>query len=107
MAKMLTLDEMVTALFDLKHPDYEAFKTLVEDLGNNIAQALAETLNVSAGTCEFWGGGTMVGFAPQTAGQPVPQVLEDLDPEGDWEPRVILSVPIAISQSPVQQTVTE
>jgi hypothetical protein len=89
MSRMLNVDEMMAALYVLHHSRFESFKQSLEALGQEIADTLADTLDIENGRCEWWDGGTLTGFTPKTKEQPLPDVIAEYDTEGDWVPRAL------------------
>jgi hypothetical protein len=98
MAKIITIDEMLDTLrrLDQEDPDphtkraYLAIENQIKTLGNELAGLVRTKLDINSGECTIEGSdlaGSAVAFYPSKEGQPVPQVLVDLniDSESDWE----------------------
>jgi hypothetical protein len=84
MTKMLTLDEMMTALLETDRRLYQQHVPALRAVGQAVADDLGEALDIETGVADYHDGGLMVGFAPKSAAQPVPDVLSKYDVEGDW-----------------------
>ncbi len=98
MAKIITIDEMLDTLrrIDQENPDIHtkraclAIENRLKTLGNELAGLVRTKLDINSGECTIEGcdmGGSAVAFYPSKEGQPVPQVLVELniDSEADWE----------------------
>jgi len=98
MSKMLTFQEMLVAAHESEMPGVEKFLRDACELHEQLGSALADHLEIDGPVrCEFDPGdgvdlALMGGFAPRENGQPVPPVLEECDPDADWEPRCIDSM---------------
>lgn len=91
MSKQLNLDEMLIAAARSNMPGLQRHLDRLQQAAQELATELAAHLQVDGPlSCELIaeeGCGLMGGFAPLHAGQPVPDVLADLDTLGEWEPR--------------------
>ena len=90
MTVILTLNEMFDALSHREHPMPPCFRRKLDRLGDAMARALAEDLEIVAGqtsTDHAALAGTACAFHPSSVGQPRPAVFIDLDLDtgGDWE----------------------
>ena len=98
MTKILTLDEMLEALREIKHPRINEFTAAIQSLGQDISDELAAFYGIEAGECRSDSldvGGTCACFYAKSEDQKWPQAFEDYDSEGDWEPRSVASLPPA------------
>lgn len=82
MAKMLTIDEMLTVL--QSSPRFAQYKQQAEDLAQAMAFDISITHSVKAGTAEYWDSATMCSFKPLLAAQPIPEALQPYDTDADW-----------------------
>ncbi|MEN5278093.1 hypothetical protein ABE527_14210 [Brucella sp. TWI432] len=88
MSKVLKIDEMLEVLDDIDHPLASDFIGKVEALGNEIAETIAQALDVSFGPATFEGsdfGGTCATFKPKYKGQLCPDAIDTQDMGGEWE----------------------
>lgn len=84
MSKVLTLDEMMTALHSVDHNAYEIRKAHLKSLGEEIGRDLAGKLNCCSGKADYDEAGLMVGFSPIGELQEIPTALSTYDKEGEW-----------------------
>ena len=85
MAKILNLSEIITCLEDMKSPAAEDLRKSALHLADTAAELLAERLGVSNGPPDMWDGNLFVAFRPTHEGQAMPDCLDEMDPDGDWE----------------------
>jgi hypothetical protein len=86
--KILNLNEMYDILVELKHPDTDVFRGMLEIAGNIMARQIAAHLNVTVGRVNTEGApfaGTCATFKPTFVGQECPELIHAADPGGDWE----------------------
>jgi hypothetical protein len=85
MAKIITLDEMLTLVSD---DDYCRIVPQIQVLANELADIIArnQEIHTTGATVEYPEfGGTAAAFYQKYEGQELPEDIEALDPEGDWE----------------------
>ncbi len=71
-------------------PDCDVLMKTVEEALDMLADKVAAHYGVEKGETTWEGkafGGLCASFYPKTADQPCPEMLEEGDPGGDWEPR--------------------
>ena len=88
MAKILTIDEMLTVGLKLKLPGFQRHVQAVQDVGTALAADIAQHLNINYSAATFEGlelAGTCSAFTPAHPGQPLPKALQEFDPDADWE----------------------
>jgi hypothetical protein len=88
MSKVLKLDEMLEAARVSKMPQAERFVTKAEAVADELAVALANHLGVTTIGATFEGmafAGLCANFNPIKTGDKCPDVLDEQDPDGDWE----------------------
>lgn len=86
MTKQLNTDEMLDVLHAINHPSFSKFRGDVEQIAEEMADAIAESLDVECGSASFEGtsfAGTCVPFWAKAAGQPCPEAMQEFD-EGEW-----------------------
>lgn len=87
MTKLLTVDEMLDCAHLLSLPERERFKRAIEEIGTELAQLLAQRLDVKTGDAnneESALGGTCAPFMPSHNGQLCPYPL-DLFDRDEWD----------------------
>lgn len=84
MAYQLRLGEIVEAMQRAKMPEADHYVEVIERLGSVMAKSLAAKVGVEAGEVTYGCGMFAAPFRPATAGQPLPEELEDLDCEDCW-----------------------
>jgi hypothetical protein len=88
MAKQLKIDEILQAMSDCGHPDYEAWKANIESAATLAGRALARHFRIGSGGGTFEGmgfAGLCVPFFELAGGQACPRVIHEQDPGGDWD----------------------
>lgn len=88
MGKQLKLDEMLEVLTRLNHPQAVGLTAALESIGTHMANIIGEELCIRTDAATFQGlafAGLCAPFFPRFDGQPVPEVLEDIDEGADWE----------------------
>lgn len=85
MSKVLKIDEMLEVLNEIGHPQAADFVAQVEILGDSIAQAIADALNVNHGPSAFDMGETCAAFTPKFRGQRCPEAIDTKDAGGEWD----------------------
>lgn len=89
MSKILTLDEMLECLQTMQHPMADGCKDFLEAVGNMMARAIADKLNVKSGRAEAAGpafAGTAAPFYKKYKQQRCPSPLNQYDVE-EWDLR--------------------
>lgn len=90
MAKILNTDDVLEAVTKDNIPETEILvQTMVEAL-DMLAAKVAAHYGIEKGETTWEGkafGGLCASFYPKTADQPCPEMIDDGDPGGDWEPR--------------------
>ncbi|WLB77002.1 hypothetical protein [Bradyrhizobium elkanii] len=84
MAYQLKLGETVEAMERAKMPEAETYTAKLEEIGSEMAKALAAKIGVIGGDVTYGVGMYAAPFYPATKGQPFPEELEDLDSEDCW-----------------------
>lgn len=89
MSKLLNVDDMLEAARDAKLPTYNLRRRQIEAVAQFLGDDLAEFLDIAiAGKAEWQSGdfvGLFVSFGPKFKSQPCPSVIDENDPEGEWE----------------------
>lgn len=87
MPKILTIDEMLEAMFNADIPTAPHFMKEAEELATRIGESMAGHLKIESdeGSCQIGFGGTCVNFYPSYPNQPIPECMEYLDEGGEWE----------------------
>jgi hypothetical protein len=88
MAYQLRIDEIQEALNAAGHPAAHAFEQALCGIADAMAEALSLALDVDCGTSSQEGkafGGICVPFHPRYKGQPLPDALDGMDSEEEWE----------------------
>lgn len=86
MAKQLNIDEMLDVVHTLEHPCASAWQRVIEHVGTEMAEAIANDLGVECGVASFEGtafAGTCAPFWPSYEGQEEPEELSFYD-QGEW-----------------------
>lgn len=87
MTKLLTVDEMLDCARLLDLPERERFQKAIEELGTELAQIIAQRLDVKTGNAnneESAFGGTCAPFMPSRKCQPCPYPLNLFDRD-EWD----------------------
>lgn len=86
MSKKLTNDELLDCAQILKLPEYAVYARMMEFIGEQLGELIAEKLNVEVGITdrqETAFAGTCTTFFPKFEGQDCPEPLTFYD-EGEW-----------------------
>ena len=83
--KLLSLEESLSAAQDARVPGIEHLISQVESVTEQIANALAQHLNISCRNTSFWDGKIYTTFLPSQPGQECPALIHSGDPSGEWE----------------------
>lgn len=88
MTKILSIDEMLSAAIDSGMPDAGDFSVAIETIATALAHSLASHLKIETNFANFQRGfgGTCAPFFPAHEGQECPEVIDENDQGGDWEP---------------------
>ncbi len=86
-SKILSVDDLIGAANAVDLSNYHELLQGIEQAVANMANAIAEKLDVDHTDTSFQGafGGLCSTFEPKHEGQPCPPDLDDADPHGDWE----------------------
>jgi hypothetical protein len=87
--KILAIDDMLEAAHETDMPGYDEHIQRIEAAANGLSKALAAHLGIGSGPATFEGkalGGTCATFFPLTPDQPCPEMIDEGDEGGDWEP---------------------
>lgn len=86
--KILTIDDMLAAAEDTEMPDHDQQLAALERQATEFAEHLARHLGVGVdpmgATYERFCCGICATFVPKNPDQACPEILEELDPGGDW-----------------------
>lgn len=88
--KILDISDMLQAAEDSQMPGLELHTRALEAQAALLAGALASHLKIQThdpGTWKPGFGGLCASFVPVHPGQSCPPVIDDGDPEGEWEPQ--------------------
>lgn len=87
--KLLNINDMLEAARDSKMPNFDGHKMALEGAADCLANQLAAHLKINKRRSATWRekafGGLLAAFAPKRQRQKCPKVIEEGDPEGDWE----------------------
>lgn len=87
MSKILNLDDMLSVLIEIGHPNAEHYKTTMESTGYLMSAAIAQHFGIAThGSVEFEDGfgGTCASFKQKHDGQECPDEIHDRDVSGDF-----------------------
>lgn len=89
MGRILTIDEMLTAMRHLNEDEFQRHRRSVENVATQLAAALCRELNIKMDPrgASFEGlelGGTACHLYAKDRNQPLPAGLSGFDPSGDW-----------------------